>query len=255
MDPIAASAILVGLLLLADGSSAVAVEPPAVHSKSLKSKSSEDQKKPSAASNRHKPPAADLDSREADDTLESALENYQTMLAVIANNIANVDTPGFKRSRVIVEDLGYRQNGLPGVEDSSGEKVSQRIFYRIGQPDRGHGDRLPAGEIEADGSRTGSCHRGPRFLPGQRSLGRGLLQPRRALFAEAPAVRSSSSRPKPAACWSPRLLLPTNATSISISPQGVVSYRTDSSPPAGGHDPDGLVHHPARPIEDRRKSL
>ena len=62
-----------------------------------------------------------LDGSQARDTLELALENYETMLAVIANNIANADTPAFKRSRAIVEDLGYHQEGRPGVQDSSGQ--------------------------------------------------------------------------------------------------------------------------------------
>ena len=51
-------------------------------------------------------------------------KTYKTMLAVVANNIANAETPGFKRSQAIVEDLGYRQEGMPGVQDPAGAMSS-----------------------------------------------------------------------------------------------------------------------------------
>ena len=153
-----ALAVTVGLLLVFHGSFAAAARPSAAHAQSSKSKLPKARKKNPADTNRPRPPAADLDGSEARDTLESALENYETMLAVIANNIANADTPGFKRSLAIVEDLGYRQEGLPGVQDSLRQLFARRVFHRIGQPDRGHGNRLPTGQIEVERSRTGPCH-------------------------------------------------------------------------------------------------
>ncbi len=49
-----------------------------------------------------------------------ALENYQTTLAVITNNIANADTPAYKRLQVMLVDNPYEDKLEAGVEDSSG---------------------------------------------------------------------------------------------------------------------------------------
>ena len=39
----------------------------------------------------------------------SGLRNFQTKLDVIGNNIANVNTYGFKKGRVIFKDLFHKQ--------------------------------------------------------------------------------------------------------------------------------------------------
>src|SRR4051812_49829450 len=54
----------------------------------------------------------------------SGLRNHQTMMDVIGNNIANVNTTGFKSSSVVFEDLlsqtikgaGGPQNGIGGAD-------------------------------------------------------------------------------------------------------------------------------------------
>ena len=49
------------------------------------------------------------------------MESLQTKLDVIANNLANVNTTGFKRDRANFEDLFYRHEVLPGALDASGQ--------------------------------------------------------------------------------------------------------------------------------------
>ncbi|HAD09514.1 MAG TPA: flagellar basal body rod protein FlgG, partial [Porticoccaceae bacterium] len=39
---------------------------------------------------------------------QTGLDAQQTKMATIANNLANASTPGFKRGRVIFEDLVYQ---------------------------------------------------------------------------------------------------------------------------------------------------
>jgi flagellar basal-body rod protein FlgG len=53
-------------------------------------------------------------------TSATGLEALSSKLDVIANNLANVNTVGFKRSRVNFEDLIYQNCRQPGVEDSLG---------------------------------------------------------------------------------------------------------------------------------------
>jgi flagellar basal-body rod protein FlgG len=52
---------------------------------------------------------------------KSGLDAQQTRMAVIANNLANVNTTGFKKSRAIFEDLVYqniRQAGAQSTQDT-----------------------------------------------------------------------------------------------------------------------------------------
>jgi flagellar basal-body rod protein FlgG len=50
----------------------------------------------------------------------TGMEAQQTRIAVIANNIANVNTTGFKASRAEFQDLIYETQELPGGEVASG---------------------------------------------------------------------------------------------------------------------------------------
>ena len=48
----------------------------------------------------------------------TGLDAQQTQLDVIANNLANVSTNGFKRSRAVFEDLLYQNLRLHNFSDS-----------------------------------------------------------------------------------------------------------------------------------------
>ncbi|WP_313032951.1 flagellar hook-basal body complex protein, partial [Massilia alkalitolerans] len=49
---------------------------------------------------------------------KTGLEAQQTKLDVITNNLANVSTTGFKRSRAVFEDLLYQNVRQPGAQSS-----------------------------------------------------------------------------------------------------------------------------------------
>jgi flagellar basal-body rod protein FlgG len=63
-------------------------------------------------------------------TAATGMTAQQTMVDVIANNLANVNTNGFKRSQVNFQDLLYTQITEPGVEVSSG--VTAPVGLEIG---------------------------------------------------------------------------------------------------------------------------
>jgi len=54
-------------------------------------------------------------------TAATGLESLQTKLDVIADNLANVNTTSYKRTRANFEDLFYRQEVLPGLQDQQGQ--------------------------------------------------------------------------------------------------------------------------------------
>ncbi len=62
----------------------------------------------------------------------SGLNALNTQLDVIANNLANVNTQGFKQSRVNFQDLLYQEKKLPGVENGLGDNTPTGLFVGLG---------------------------------------------------------------------------------------------------------------------------
>ena len=227
---------------------AVAAQPLAAHSQPSQSKSSKEQKKPTADPNRHKPPAADLQSGEAVDTLQSALENYETMLAVVANNIANAETPGFKRSQAIVEDLGYRQEGMPGVQDPAGAMSSNGFSIGSGSQIGGTEIDFRQGKLKHTGRELDVAIEGRGFFQVKDPSGT-VIYCRAGHFSLNASGQLVIESAKTSRLLEPAITLPSDALGISIGPAGVVSYRTKGSLPsqagtiqmAGFVNPQGLV--------------
>lgn len=65
-------------------------------------------------------------------TAKTGLESQQQKLAIIANNISNVNTAGFKRSRGIFEDLLYQNLKQPGSQNSEGTQHTSGIMIGTG---------------------------------------------------------------------------------------------------------------------------
>ena len=62
----------------------------------------------------------------------TGLSSLSTQLDVIANNLANVNTTGFKAQRVNFEDLIYQQKSQPGVENLNGDMRPAGIEVGLG---------------------------------------------------------------------------------------------------------------------------
>ncbi|MGB5475160.1 MAG: flagellar basal-body rod protein FlgG [Gammaproteobacteria bacterium] len=63
---------------------------------------------------------------------KTGLEAQQTRMAVTANNLANVNTTGFKRSRAVFEDLLYQNNGQAGAQSSEDTKLNSGLMTGTG---------------------------------------------------------------------------------------------------------------------------
>lgn len=62
----------------------------------------------------------------------TGLSALNTDLDVIANNLANVNTEGFKASRVNFQDLLYQEKALPGVENANGDERPIGLYIGLG---------------------------------------------------------------------------------------------------------------------------
>ena len=62
----------------------------------------------------------------------TGLSALSTQLDVIANNLANVNTAGFKASRVNFQDLLYQERAQPGVENANGDQRPTGLYVGLG---------------------------------------------------------------------------------------------------------------------------
>lgn len=62
----------------------------------------------------------------------TGLRALSTSLEVIANNLANVNTEGFKSSRVNFQDLLYAEREQPGTENVNGDQRPTGIYVGLG---------------------------------------------------------------------------------------------------------------------------
>lgn len=80
--------------------------------------------------------------------LSQTIKALRTKLAVIGHNLANNQTPGFKRSRVLFEDAGYRQVRMPGAQDAFNNYASTGIAVGLGTRVQSTQTLFDQGEIE-----------------------------------------------------------------------------------------------------------
>lgn len=66
------------------------------------------------------------------ESASTALSALNTALDVTANNLANVNTDGFKSSRVNFQDLLYVEKAQPGVTNAVGDKTPTGLYVGLG---------------------------------------------------------------------------------------------------------------------------
>lgn len=154
-------------------------------------------------------------------TAGTGMSAQQTNLDVIANNIANVNTTGFKRSRADFQDLMYQNLRVQGTTSEGGNQVPTGIEI-------GHGTMLAAVQkvfLQGDYQQTEN----------ELDLaieGNGFMQI--ALPSGDKAYTRAGSLKKDAEgriCTSdgylldPNITIPANTTSLSIQADGTVSVQ------------------------------
>ncbi|MGC3874865.1 flagellar basal-body rod protein FlgG [Halomonas sp. GXIMD04776] len=152
-------------------------------------------------------------------TAKTGLEAQQTQMDVIANNLANVSTNGFKRSRAVFEDLLYQNMRQPGAQSTVQ-------------------DNLPSGMQIGSGVRPVATERlhtqgGLENTQNSRDLaisGKGFFQVMRpdgttAYTRDGSFQVNQNGQMVTASGYpvEPAVFIPENALSVSISQDGIVS--------------------------------
>lgn len=153
---------------------------------------------------------------------KTGLDAQQTRLSVISNNLANVNTTGFKRSRAVFEDLIYQNVRQVGAQSSQDTELPSGLSLGTGVRTVATEKLHTQGNIVQTDNALDVAIEGRGFLQillpdGTQAYTRdGTLQ----INSEGQLVNASGYGLQPA------VTIPTGAQSVSISPDGVVSVKT-----------------------------
>lgn len=150
---------------------------------------------------------------------KTGLDGQQTRLSVIANNLANVTTTGYKRSNAVFEDLVYQNMRQVGAQSSQSSVLPSGLYLGTGTRIVATEKQHTQGNLVQSGGNNDVAIEGRGFfqvtLP-DGSVGYtrdGSLQ----LDADGQLVTSSGMP------LSPALTIPADALSVSIGADGTVS--------------------------------
>ena len=157
-------------------------------------------------------------------TAATGMTAQQTMVDVVANNLANINTNGFKRSQIDFQDLLYVTLREPGTEVSSGVNTPGGLEIGSGVRVASTIKVFTDGEFQNTGRKLDIAIRGDGFLQvtlpngDTRYTRDGALQ----MNGNGELVTTTGYSIEPA------ISVPTDAISVSIGKDGGVNV-TDSS--------------------------
>jgi flagellar basal-body rod protein FlgG len=163
----------------------------------------------------------------------TALSALETELDVIANNLANVATDGFKASRANFQDLLYQEKAQPGVENSNGDMRPIGLYVGLGTRVSGTQLDFTQGAMNETGRQLDLTIEGPGFfmvsIPDD--VGDGLGYTRAGNFtlnADSEIVMASDQGRR----LEPVITVPEFATGVSVREDGTVwATQTGSDQP------------------------
>jgi flagellar basal-body rod protein FlgG len=154
----------------------------------------------------------------------TGLNALSTEIDVVANNLANVNTVGFKGSRVNFEDLIYQHREQPGLENANGDQRPAGLQVGLGTRVSNTQLNLEQGSPNATGRELDITIEGNGFLQVDilEEQGTGIGYTRAGnLFTngEGELVLGNSDGPR----VEPGITIPPDASSVSINSSGIVS--------------------------------
>jgi flagellar basal-body rod protein FlgG len=150
---------------------------------------------------------------------KTGLDAQQTNMDVIANNLANVSTNAFKRSRAVFEDLLYQTVRQPGAQSSGQTQLPSGLQLGTGVRPVATERIYTQGNLQSTSNPLDVAIQGNGFFQVQLPDGTAAYT-RDGAFqvnSQGQLVTASGFPVQPA------ITIPANTTSISISRDGIVS--------------------------------
>ena len=150
---------------------------------------------------------------------KTGLDAQQTQMDVVANNLANVSTNGFKRSRAVFEDLLYQTLRQPGAQSSQQTQIPSGLQIGTGVRPVAAERIHTQGNLQLTSNQLDVAIQGAGFFQVQMPDGTtaysrdGSFQ----MDSQGQLVTASGFPIQPA------LTIPANAINVSIGRDGIVS--------------------------------
>lgn len=152
-------------------------------------------------------------------TAASGMQAQQTGIDVIANNLANVNTSGFKKSRTDFQDLIYQNLKTTGAPSTSTTEIPSGIQIGLGTKVAAVTKMFSAGNIVQTGNELDIAIEGEGFFQVQMPDG-ATTYTRSGSWKKDSQGRVVTSDGYP---MTPEIVIPNNATQITIGNDGTVS--------------------------------
>ncbi|MEN3275865.1 MAG: flagellar basal-body rod protein FlgG, partial [Massilia sp.] len=149
---------------------------------------------------------------------KTGVQAQDAKLQAIANNLANVNTVGFKRDRVVFEDLFYQVDTQPGAQ-SADNTVSNGVQLGNGTRLVGTQKVFTNGSLQTTSQQLDVAISGAGFLQVRRPNGEAAFTRAGQLQIDANGTLVNAQ----GLPLVPQITVPNNATAITIAENGTVS--------------------------------
>jgi flagellar basal-body rod protein FlgG len=150
---------------------------------------------------------------------KTGLDAQQTQLDVVSNNLANVSTNGFKRSRAVFEDLLYQTLRPAGAQSSQQTQVPEGLQVGTGVRPVATARLHTQGNLQQTANQLDLAISGGGFLQIQMPDGTTAYTRDGSLHMDAQGQLVNSN----GYALSPAITIPANTQSITVAPDGTVS--------------------------------
>jgi flagellar basal-body rod protein FlgG len=157
---------------------------------------------------------------------KTGLEAQQTQMDTISNNLANVNTTGFKRSRTQFEDLLYQNLRQPGEQSSQGTNIPAGLQVGTGSRPVATERIHTQGNLLQTGNKLDLAISGDGFL-------QILLPNGTTAYTRDGSLQADSQGQIVTAngyALQPSITIPANVESVDIASDGTVSVKQPGSP-------------------------
>lgn len=156
-------------------------------------------------------------------TAATGMEAQQINMDVIANNLANVNSVGFKKSRADFQDVLYQTIKVAGTDAAGGAEQPTTIQVGLGSRVAAIQKVFSTGDIQQTGNSLDLAIEGAGFFQVRMPDGE-LAYSRAGAFKKDGTGRLVTSNGYP---LEPEIVIPENATSIAIGRYGTVEVLLD----------------------------